>query len=137
MQKDILTRITPNGLDSRPQLGDTEQDAVVFQSPYAFSCAFYGLEKPSPSRTRARSDVPFIAVFEDLVEINLYAARALLQRADDQALIREVLVQSLSLMVLLVERLEASNKEPLSINWNSAEWSSAMMRCLNHEVSVG
>ena len=132
LQRELLTRITPTGLDSRPRLN--EQIDTSSQSPFVFACTFYGLEKPSLDSPQQRSDIPFVTASEDLIRVSLHAAKGLLQRGENQAMIREMLIEALSLLVTLIGSLDESQQKTFTVDWNPTEWSSVMMQCLSDEV---
>ncbi|KAI8981167.1 Dopey, N-terminal-domain-containing protein [Trametes punicea] len=127
---EILKKIPPGGLKSRPNLpGQTETPA----NAVAFACAFYGVQSSGhPLRSR-QSALPMTIVFEDALSLSNTAAQAMLKDEEMKELARsrrDVLLHSLSLLDMLVSRLDDEADGALPIEWDPVGWLTTLLDCL-------
>lgn len=86
-------------------------------------------------RTRNLPAVPFVTVFEDLIEMTMFSASAML-RSNDPNSIREVLVETLELLTSLVTRADQIQGPRLKLIWDPDSWLAVLLRCLKSKVSL-
>lgn len=130
---EILKRIPHTALRSRPPFRQ-EQPSLASADGVSFACAFYNikLDDDALSTTVKRSAVPLITAFEDGISLSTVAAKAILSGDKDRAP-RDILLSSLSLLDLLVSRLEELTI-PLVAAWQPTSWLSTMLNCLQQKV---
>ncbi|KAH9948184.1 Dopey, N-terminal-domain-containing protein [Amylocystis lapponica] len=121
-------------LSSRPNLTAQPSSAVEELGPLSFACKFYGIEGEFAHRTRTSPNIPFVAVFEDLVDISTLAAQGTL--AEVCGSVREVFALSLALLKSLVSRLGHMRSAPFVVTWDPDEWLSVLLPCLDHKTTA-
>ncbi len=104
----------------------------------SFAQAFYGLKSTGDTdATCLRSTIPFITAFEDVTFLSTTAAKALMSGGKDakaDAISRNVLLLSLSLLDALVSRLDHESDVPFVVDWEPAGWLSAVLICIQQKV---
>ncbi|KAI0964349.1 hypothetical protein AcW1_001188 [Taiwanofungus camphoratus] len=133
LQQEILSHIPKSApLGSRPSSSGQLQE----EGPSSFACKFYGIEDKVHHSRRGSPAVPFTAVFEDLVKVNITSAEFLLTSTKDLEVVRDVFVRSLILLAALVTRAEQLQDTSFLVSWDPAEWLSVVLRCLDHMTTV-
>ncbi|CDO73123.1 hypothetical protein BN946_scf185007.g177 [Trametes cinnabarina] len=134
---EILTRLPPGALKSRPDLPGGKESFITQPNAVALACAFYGIRTDHVLTMKRSVAVPFIISLEDALSLSHTAAKALLQGQGDgegDAKIarskRDVLLHSLSLLDMLVTRLDDEADSSLTINWEPVSWTSTLLDCL-------
>lgn len=117
----------------RPVIFGEEQDLdVSMSSPYRRACSFYGISfdedglKEMPQT--ARSAVPFVTAFEDLVALNTAYSRAILDVSNHRHIALKTFVSTLALMTNLVDGL---SDHTMAVDWDPAQWLSAVLSMLD------
>lgn len=133
---EILKRIPPAALRSRPPLHQ-EQSSLADADTVLFACAFYNVKSDGHvvSSTTKRSAVPFVTAFEDAIFLSTAAAKAILS-GDKSRAPRDILLLSLSLLDLLVSRLDEESNTPFVADWEPTSWLSTMLDCLQQKVRL-
>ncbi|KAI1794036.1 Dopey, N-terminal-domain-containing protein [Ganoderma leucocontextum] len=130
----ISKRIPHSALRSRPPLRQ-EHSSLADADVVSFACAFYNVKSDdsSLSSTTKRSAVPFVTAFEDGISLSTIAAKAILS-GDKDRVPRDILLSSLSLLDLLVSRLDEESNTPFVAAWEPASWLSIMLDCLQQKT---
>ncbi|OCH88751.1 hypothetical protein OBBRIDRAFT_64803 [Obba rivulosa] len=137
LQREILRRMPPSsGVLLRPLLGNDTQQVSPLQGPYLFACSIYAIEPKLQPQQRKSATIPGDTAIEDLITITAHAAKMLSSTDTETVTIREVLFQSLTLLCSVVDEVEESQTDALSISWDPAEWLSTMLRCLEHQAAA-
>jgi hypothetical protein len=115
----------------RAEVDEGLQEPTPSRGPYAYACAFYGIEPAlNLSNSTHAGDVPFSSVFEDLVDLSSCFARHFIQNMGGPPRFRE----GFALTLHLIEKLVASLKTPITISWDPSKWLSAVLEVLNSQV---
>ena len=131
LQEEILRHIPRTALLQRPALTQKVQAASNSHPPYAFSCLFYGITPiPGLPVSDGTFDVPFVSLFENMVELSMNCARSLLKEPPNPSRMREVFSQSLLLLDEVAGRIDS----PIRVSWNPSKWLDAILQCIEHKV---
>ncbi|EMD42316.1 hypothetical protein CERSUDRAFT_102665 [Gelatoporia subvermispora B] len=137
LQREILGRIPPSsGVLLRPLLGNDTQQVSPLQGPYLFACSIYAIEPKLKPELRKSATIPADTAIEDLFIVAAHAAKLLSSSEMETITIREVLIQSLTLLCSVIDEVEQSQTYTLSISWDPAEWLSTMLSCLEHQAAA-
>ena len=104
----------------------------------SFALTYYGIKTiDDSSPVSSRSPVPFVTAFEDIITLSTTAAKALMSGGNDAKadnISRNVLLLTLSLLDMLVSRLDHEAEVPFVASWDPAAWLSTVLECIQQKV---
>ncbi|TFY67972.1 hypothetical protein EVG20_g3733 [Dentipellis fragilis] len=135
LQENILAHIAPAAL------GQTVNAAIAPDAPpagpYAYAVTFYGLELSATlSSQRTGSGIPMMTVFEDLIAVSATYARRLSATAEMVLPLRQIFVQSLSLLNKLISVLDEMDEVNLTVDWDPSKWLVDILATLEHDSTT-
>ncbi|CCM03665.1 uncharacterized protein FIBRA_05809 [Fibroporia radiculosa] len=137
LQGEILRRIPhTTSLHDRPHFSDGVYLTSASQGPSSFACAVYGVPAVLKARSRNSTSAPFATSFEDLVDLINFSAISFLKSTDNSELDRDILIQALALLDDLITRPDFTQGSPVLLAWDSTEWLSNLLQCLNAEATT-
>ncbi|EJD54553.1 hypothetical protein AURDEDRAFT_156337 [Auricularia subglabra TFB-10046 SS5] len=131
---DIFPRIPASAwaLSPTKYLKDRGLDAEG--GPYLRACKLYGVAADERVRGRPAEDSTLVTAFEDLTSLSKLFASAILEGGAGGASARECLMQTMTLLLKLVRRLEKQTATH-TIRWEPHEWMSVILSCLDKKTS--
>ena len=101
-------------------------------APYARACAFYKVDPDNRVDTVALSDgTTLVSAFEDLAALSSsFASGILASGSEGSATVRECLMQTMTLLLKLVRRLEKQSAT-FNLRWEPQQWLAIILGCLD------
>lgn len=121
-------------LKSRPQVSSEVETAAAGVGPTAFAALFYGIPHSLSIPSRLSPALPFCTIFEDLISLTSYAARTLVDNPQQLEGMREVLIDSLTLLTEVVSQFGAVHEQSITLAWTPGIWLSCTLQCLEPKV---
>lgn len=121
-------------LKVRPQVSAEVESTTVGVGPTTFAGIFYGIPNTLSTPTRGSPAQPFCTTFEDLVSLTEYAARTLVDTPEQLDGMREILVNTLTLLTGVVTEFSPTHEESTTLAWAPGAWLSCLLRCLEPKV---
>lgn len=135
--QEIWSHIRIIYLKERPKTNNHGSSDQVLLGPYAFACAFYGIEKKViEAPPRASPETPIIGAFDDLTTLSKILGRMLLDGASDMARTREAFSQPLILLAKFAQQLQVTSMGELTIKWEQDDWLAMVLRCTESKVFI-
>lgn len=133
---EIFKHIPASALLRRPSTGDDGQpSSTALQGPYSFACNFYNLTtNDARCREQPLTDVPFVAIFQALVQLNMSLSKDILGGSDDIMNSRVAYIHSVTLLTDLVDHLQHRQGGSPVINWDPTKWLSTALDCVSAKV---
>ncbi|EJF67133.1 hypothetical protein DICSQDRAFT_151482 [Dichomitus squalens LYAD-421 SS1] len=133
LELEILTRIPPAALKSRPSLRQ-KRSSVTDSDAVSFACGFYDINLDDSALPEAskRSAIPFVTAFEDIISLSTVPAKVLLTGDKDRPL-RDILLSSLSVLDMLVGRLDQETDTVFVTKWEPTSWLSILLQSLQEK----
>ena len=121
-------------LKVRPQVSAEVVPAAADAGPTTFASLFYGIPHTVSTPSRLSPAQPFCTAFEDLISLTTYAARTLVDNPQQLNGMRELLVDSLTLLTEVVSQFSLAHEPATMLAWNPGAWISCILRCLEPRV---
>lgn len=129
----MLKLIPASALKQRPQVKSEGQEETPTLGSYAFASTFFQLEVP-PLAQQSDLALPLTAAFHDATALTIAVAKGLSNFSSDMSGVRSSLIDSLTLLNAIVERVQQTRGSLSSISWNPQMWLSTILDCVQAKV---
>ncbi|KAA1471434.1 hypothetical protein DENSPDRAFT_893964 [Dentipellis sp. KUC8613] len=135
LQENILAHIAPAALAQIVNAAVVQDPPPT--GPYAYATSFYGLELSTIlSSERTGPGVPMVTAFENLIAVSATLSRRLSATPDTVVPLRQIFVQSLSLLNKLISVLDEMDEVHLTASWDPPQWLSDILATLEHDSAT-